>query len=162
MTHTPVIATCCCGTAPEWMYTDEGTLIRRGTADEQVNLFNSRVKTLIMTRQSRRGEGIPLKNLRRGASDTARMKGQEYPALLLACMVALGDDERFFDAETLKEVQWALSLLYVFWMLLKLEKIEPGNASKRRVENLASRFEWRDSTRSSIFEASINLWMGPL
>jgi hypothetical protein len=42
---------------------------KRATADQQVTEFGMRVKHLQRTRLSRRGMGILLKNLNRGASD---------------------------------------------------------------------------------------------
>lgn len=90
-----------------------------------------------MTRQSRRGGGIPVKNLSHGASETPKMKAQEYPALILALIVAIGTGNYFFSVENTMEIQWALALLYMMWLVLKQPRIRADQ--RPRFEALVTR-----------------------
>lgn len=95
------------------------------TIESQLAKLDSRVQAISFTRQSHRDSSVPLKNFRMGVSDLAKLKSQEYPALTLALMVAIGVEDAFLVGETgptpvdTTTVQDALSLCLFTWSVLK-------------------------------------------
>jgi len=74
---------------------------------------------LNMTRQSNTVCNIPLKNCPKGVSTLSKLKAQEYPGVILLIMVVLGTKNQYLDQRRTRNVQTALSAMYVLWMVLR-------------------------------------------
>ena len=89
------------------------------TEDTFTQQLDSHVAAINFTRQSNTVSGIPLHYFRGGVSDLPKLKSQEFPAVILAIMVALGVEDKYLDEETTAEVQAALAGLFMLWHTLR-------------------------------------------
>lgn len=99
------------------------------------------MQNLPLSRQSRRHGGLPLKTPSSGLT-CSRAKAQEYSALVLALMVALGVEHRFLQEHVQGDIQLALALLFITCVVLKqpFYKRLPHNETVRRMEQLCRRY----------------------
>jgi hypothetical protein len=72
-----------------------------------------------MTRQSNTKCCIPLKNCRTGISTLPKLKAQEFPGVILLIMVVLGTKAKYLEQAQTRNVQTALSAMYLLWMVLR-------------------------------------------
>ena len=87
-----------------------------------------------MSHQSRRGDGLPRKNVT-GVTNTARRKAQEYLGVIVALLVALGGftkNPKFLSEDKQHEVVFAVSLLYLVGQVVKLPRLRATTENKRR------------------------------
>lgn len=81
--------------------------------------LDAAAQSVDMTRHSNTVCNIPFKNMRSGISSLPKLKAQEYPGVILLVMVILGTSNKYLDTNTTRNVQVALSAMYLLWMILR-------------------------------------------